>query len=136
MEVGAGTKISLKARLDTTNPRGIHIGKYSVIAMDSVLLSHDFINNTMGDVHIGDCCFIGTRSIIYSGVTIGDHSIVSAAAVVLKDVPPNCIVAGNPARIVEMNIRTGKWGMRLPKAEAPQAPAAVGGREVATSPAS
>jgi galactoside O-acetyltransferase len=37
---------------------------------------------------------------ILKGVTIGDRAIVGAHAVVTKDVPPDCIVAGNPARIV------------------------------------
>jgi acetyltransferase-like isoleucine patch superfamily enzyme len=39
------------------------------------------------------------------GVKIGDEVIVAAGAVVTKEVPANCIVAGNPARIVRTNIR-------------------------------
>ena len=35
------------------------------------------------------------------GVTIGDNSVVAARAVVTKDVPPNVVVAGNPARVVK-----------------------------------
>ncbi|NQT22675.1 MAG: acyltransferase [Candidatus Omnitrophica bacterium] len=45
--------------------------------------------------------WIGTRSIILKGVTIGKNSIVGAGSVVTKDVPPNSIVAGNPANIVK-----------------------------------
>lgn len=45
--------------------------------------------------------FIGARSIILKGVTIGRHSIVAAGSVVSKSVPDNCIVAGNPAKVVK-----------------------------------
>ena len=43
---------------------------------------------------------IGSNSTILSNVTIGENAIVGAGSVVTKDVPPNTIVAGNPARIV------------------------------------
>lgn len=50
---------------------------------------------------IEDDVFIGTRAIILKGVHIGRGSVVGAGAVVTKDVPPYCIVAGNPARVVK-----------------------------------
>ena len=43
---------------------------------------------------------IGTSSTILSGVTIGENAIVGAGSVVTKDVPPNAIVAGNPAKVI------------------------------------
>jgi acetyltransferase-like isoleucine patch superfamily enzyme len=49
-------------------------------------------------IAIGDNVWIGGRAVIFPGVTIGEGSIVSAAAVVTADVPPNSVVAGNPAR--------------------------------------
>jgi len=55
-------------------------------------------------VIIGMNCWIGSNVRICKGVTIGDNSIVAACSVVTKDVPPNCIVAGNPAKIVKYNI--------------------------------
>ena len=51
-------------------------------------------------VVIGDDVFIGTRSIILKGVIIGHGAIIGAGSVVTKDVPPNTIVAGNPARVI------------------------------------
>jgi acetyltransferase-like isoleucine patch superfamily enzyme len=137
MEIGEGTRISFSARLDKTNPRGIHLGNNTAITMDAIILTHDFVNRKHKDVYIGSYCFIGARSIFFQGVTIGDHSIVSAASVVMKDVPPKCVVAGNPARVVETNIRTGEHGHRLPKFEAltDEAPAkaAAGSETVAAS---
>lgn len=52
-------------------------------------------------VHIGDGCWLGAQCVIYPGVTVGDGSIVSAGAIVYKDVPPNTMVGGNPARVLQ-----------------------------------
>lgn len=48
---------------------------------------------------IGADVWIGYGAVVLSGVHIGDSSVVAAGAVVTKDVPPNSIVTGNPARI-------------------------------------
>lgn len=53
---------------------------------------------------IGENVMIGNNARICKGVTIGDNCIVGANAVVTKSVPANCIVAGNPAKIVKENI--------------------------------
>ena len=52
-------------------------------------------------VVIEDDVWIGATAIILKGVTIGARSIVGAGAVVSRDVPPDCVVAGNPARVVK-----------------------------------
>ncbi|MGN0065011.1 MAG: CatB-related O-acetyltransferase [Nocardioides sp.] len=54
---------------------------------------------TKGAVHIGDDVWLGTQSIILSGVSIGPGAIIGAGSVVRHDVPPYAIVAGNPARV-------------------------------------
>lgn len=43
---------------------------------------------------------LGTNSTIMCGVTVGENAVVGAGSVVLKDVPANTVVAGNPARII------------------------------------
>lgn len=50
---------------------------------------------------ISDNVFIGARSIILKGVTIGEGAVVGAGSVVSKDVPPYTVVCGNPAKIVK-----------------------------------
>lgn len=55
-------------------------------------------------IRIGNACWIGENSRICKGVTIGNGSIVAANSVVTKSVPDNCIVAGNPAKIVKTDI--------------------------------
>jgi acetyltransferase-like isoleucine patch superfamily enzyme len=59
-------------------------------------------------VRIEDNVWIGTGAVLFPGVTIGNNSIVSLNAVVMADVPPNTIVAGNPARrIAALNTEQG-----------------------------
>jgi len=52
-------------------------------------------------IRIGNGSWIGMHAILLKGVTVGEKAIVGAGSVVTKDVPPNAIVAGNPARIVD-----------------------------------
>lgn len=51
-------------------------------------------------VRIGDDVWIGAKATVVSGVTIGDHAIVAAGAVVTSDVPAGAIVGGVPARVI------------------------------------
>lgn len=115
MDLGKDVRISLGARLDKTNPGGIHIGDYTAITSGAAILTHDFVNREHLDVYIGSNCFIGYGAIILPGVRIGDSVIVTGNSVVGRDVPSNCVVMGNPARVVENNIVTGPWGIRLDK---------------------
>jgi acetyltransferase-like isoleucine patch superfamily enzyme len=110
MDIHKDTLISLSAKLDRTNPKGIHVGEGTAISFGAAVLSHDYIRRMHVDTHIGKFCQIGARSIIMPGITVGDHSIVAAGAVVVKDVPPNTIVGGNPARVIKEGIETVYWG--------------------------
>jgi maltose O-acetyltransferase len=51
-------------------------------------------------VKIGNNVWLGSRSMILKGVTIGDNSVVGAMSVVTRSLPPNCIAAGNPAKVL------------------------------------
>ena len=53
-----------------------------------------------GRIIVHDNCFIGYGALILPGVTIGPNSVVAAHALVTKDVPPDSVVGGNPARVL------------------------------------
>jgi acetyltransferase-like isoleucine patch superfamily enzyme len=97
---------------DRSNPKGIHIGEGCLITSRVTILSHYSIpkNNSekfIGqntNTYIGKGCFVGVGAIILAGIRVGDYCVIGAGAVVTKDVPSNCIAAGNPARIIKNNI--------------------------------
>ncbi|MFK4751343.1 acyltransferase [Oceanobacter antarcticus] len=110
MHIGKGVKISLNAKLDKTNPKGVYIDDDTYVAFDAAILAHDMSRLVHKDVKIGKRCFIGARSIILPGVNIGDEVVVAAGTVVTKDVPDNVVVAGNPAKVIR-SVKTGKLGI-------------------------
>lgn len=64
--------------------------------------SDDGKNAHAAPIKIGDDVFIGARSIILKGVTIGEKSVIGAGSIVVHDIPANCIAAGNPAKVVKV----------------------------------
>lgn len=52
---------------------------------------------------IGDNCYICSGAIILGGITIGNNVKIAHNSVIRKSVPSNCVVAGNPARIIKLN---------------------------------
>lgn len=106
--------------LDDKLVYNLHIGRYSCIAPDVTFiidLNHDYkrvslgrivgvpylrpsLTRRKGQIIIMNDCWIGENAVILSGVTIGNGAVVSAGAVVTKDVPPYAIVAGNPAQVI------------------------------------
>ena len=111
MDIGPNCRISLSAKLDRTHPRGVHIGGRTAINFGACILTHDYPRWLQADTWVGKECNIGARSIIMPGIKIGDNCVIAAASVVMKDVPANCLVAGNPARIMDTGIQTGPLGI-------------------------
>ncbi len=112
MNIAKDVRMSFKSRIDKTNPKGLTIGEKTMVAFDAIILAHDYASRRhAAKTVIGKYCFIGCGSIIMPNVTIGDHSVVAAGSVVTKDVPNNCIVAGNPAKVIKTGIETVAYGM-------------------------
>ena len=87
---------------------GITFGADTIISSGVKVIStgHDKndINKLLIDkkyaIVTGKNCWLGANSVILPGVTLGDNVIVGAGAVVTKSFPSNCVVAGNPAKII------------------------------------
>ena len=115
MDIDRSARVSFGAKLDKTYPQGIHIGKESYVASGAIIFAHDFSRGLHKDTVIGKRCFVGANAIIMCGVHVGDEVIVGGGSIVTKDVPSNCIVAGNPARIIKIDINTSKYGQLISK---------------------
>jgi virginiamycin A acetyltransferase len=79
----------------STFPFGIFGGDWAETTMDIVMSAP-----SRGDTVVGNDVWLGYRSLVMPGITIGDGAIVAAGSVVGADVPPYAIVAGNPARVL------------------------------------
>ena len=53
-----------------------------------------------GNVHVGENSFVGAKSVVRENIHIGKNVLIGAGSVVVKDIPDNCKVVGNPARII------------------------------------
>lgn len=106
-------RLSSTTSLDKTNPGGVFIDEYTYLAGEVIILAHDMCRELRTTTRIGKRCFIGARAIILPGVIIGDEVIIGSGAIVTKNIPSNCIVAGNPAKIIKLGIRTKNYGKLL-----------------------
>jgi maltose O-acetyltransferase len=106
MKVGKNTTIHPGLIVDTSHCWLIEIGDRVTIAPHVYLLAHDASTKTItgftkiGRITIADGAFVGARSTVCAGVTIGRNSIVGAGSVVVKSIPDNVVAAGNPARVI------------------------------------
>lgn len=93
----------------------MHIGRDCAIAWNTTIIDSDFHrvdypddedrdNSINKPVYIGDKVWIGSNTTILKGVTIGDNVVIGANSLVNKDIPPNCLVVGNPAKVIKKNI--------------------------------
>ena len=110
MTIGKDTRISFKANLDKRYPKGVHLGDGTYMAFGATVLCHDMSRNIRKDVNVGKNCFIGARSMLMPGVTLGDSTIVAAGSIVTKSFDGHCIIAGNPAKVIREGVKTLKWG--------------------------
>lgn len=106
MKIGNNCNIQPGLVVDHSHCWLIEIGNNVTIAPFVYLLAHDastklHLNCTkVGRVVIENNCFIGARAIIMPGVTVGVNAIVAAGSIVTKNVEPNTVVGGNPAKFI------------------------------------
>jgi virginiamycin A acetyltransferase len=106
--IGPEVKIIIggKHRIDWVSTAQINAGTFNF--NDNFLKAQkikDF-KNSIEDLHIENDVWIGAFSIIYSGVKLGNGSVVAAGSVVTKDVDPYTVVGGNPAKFIKKRFTT------------------------------
>jgi maltose O-acetyltransferase len=107
--IGDDVSIAPEVHLGASSQGTITIGSRCAIAAGTRIVTptHDpdvLPVSSVGinkSVNIGDDVWVGTGAIILPGVTIHDGVIIGAGAVVTKDVPPDCVVGGVPARVIK-----------------------------------
>jgi len=96
---------------------GLEIGNYCSISSGVQIYTHDTVKWALSGnraeyerapVKIGNCCFIGSHSVIAKGVTIGSRSVIGACSFINHDIPANSIVVGTPGRVIGKVIVKGK----------------------------
>lgn len=106
--IGDHTRIGLHNTIIGPVTIGNHVNLAQGITITA--LNHNFDNPkkrideqgvSTTPVILGDDIWIGANAVILPGVSIGNHSVVAAGAVVTKDVPPHSLVAGVPAKIIK-----------------------------------
>ena len=106
--IGDHTRIGLHNTIIGPVTIGCHVNLAQGITVTG--LNHNFESTdkrideqgvSTQQVTIGDDIWIGANAAIMPGVTIGNHCVVAAGAVVTKDVPPHSLVAGVPAKIIK-----------------------------------
>lgn len=101
-----GDHVSVDERVNLYNVFGIRIGDRSIVSQGAFLCgsSHDYTDPryplTGGRITVEEDCWIAAEAFVGPGVTIGRGAVVGARAVVVKDVPPWTVVAGNPAQVI------------------------------------
>ena len=106
IHLGEGVFINAGCRFQDQG--GIYIGDRALIGHNAVIatLNHNMdpakrANLLPAPVHIGNDVWLGSNVTVLPGVTIGDGAVVAAGAVVAKDVEPNTVVGGVPAKLIK-----------------------------------
>jgi acetyltransferase-like isoleucine patch superfamily enzyme len=98
-----GTRLSCQARIEVGDGAGLSDARIMDTDFHALETGGRLRYNTSGiakPITIGPNAWLGAGSMVLKGVTIGENSVVGAGAVVASKVPPNCVVFGNPARVI------------------------------------
>ena len=105
LEIGDYCALSDRVTLYNLGP--LKIGSHTVLSQDVYVCggTHDYTRSDLPlirpPVVIGHGVWIAAGAFIGPNVTVGDNTVVGARAVVMKDLPPGIIAAGNPARVIK-----------------------------------
>jgi putative colanic acid biosynthesis acetyltransferase WcaF len=98
--VWIGDDVGILSLAQVTIESSVCVARRSFLCTGSHDLRREDFKLKVAPILIRTGSWIAIGSLILAGVTIGEGAVVSAGSVVLKDVPPNCLVRGNPATVV------------------------------------
>jgi acetyltransferase-like isoleucine patch superfamily enzyme len=101
VKIGKNVFLGKYCIIDDNYSELISIEDNVVISFGVTIITHDHSKDIVAPVTIKKGAFLGSRSVILPGVTIGEKSIVGAGAVVTKDVPVNSTVVGSSAQVIK-----------------------------------
>lgn len=105
-EHAGSTFVGRGVTFDEMYPEKIFVGENTIITSGCIILSHYLdVKKPIhtfyhGEVVIGKNVCIGANSVIIKPITVGDGAVIAAGSIVNKDVSPNTIVGGNPAKVI------------------------------------
>ncbi len=104
-KIGMSTMIGARAVVNpvATIGEGVIINTGAIIEHECVIGNYTHIApgaTLLGNVQVGDRSFVGANAVVKQGVKIGSNVVIGAGAVVLNDVPDNCTMVGNPAKML------------------------------------
>ena len=107
-----GDNFFFQPRIIPSDPELITFHNNVTVTSNVTFVTHDVFNdglNRLGkgyfeyfqnEIEVMDNVFIGCNTTILPGVKIGPNAVIGAGSIVTKDVPPNTVVAGNPAKVI------------------------------------
>lgn len=107
IRVGVDSAPGINGGAYITGTGGLTIGSYCIFAKNIVIITanhnlYDYRIRDVRPVYIGNYCWMGAGAKVMPGVTLGDHTIVAAGAVVTKSFPEGyCVLAGVPAKKIK-----------------------------------
>ena len=107
--------VNLSSNCQIFSSNQLTLGRQTVVAAYTYILSggqYDYTDgtktfaeqsgmNTRGPTVVGPNCWLAAHVVIVDGVTIGEHSVIGAGSVVTRDIPPDTLAAGTPAKAVK-----------------------------------
>ena len=115
--IGSHTRVGLHNTIIGPVRIGDHVNLPQGITVSALNHNFDDPTRTISEqgistkqVTIENDVWIGANAVVLQGVTIGEHCVVAAGSIVTKDVPPQTVVGGNPARILKhYDKEKGEW---------------------------
>jgi len=108
-KIRIGSRTYIGDRTEIHAGQSVTIGDGCDISWDCCIMDRDYHKlgsekEIFAPVTIGNHVWIGCKSTILKGVTVGDGAVIAAGSVVTRDVPPRTLVGGNPARVLKEEV--------------------------------